>query len=288
MKMKLTQRIAIGYYKTKIKAIAVVNTRKAAEIAFNLFCTPYSGKPKRKAPAIFHRAEQLTLHLNNLIIRGWKWQPENANGQKILIVHGFDSCSYKFDRYIQPLKQAGFEVIAYDAPAHGISDGKTINAIIYRDTLLAINKAHHNIDIIIAHSLGGLAATLAAEQLNNLTKLVLIAPVTETQTAINNFFSFLPVGDAIKQEMINYIVELRNLPITYYSLSRAIQDISQPVLWLHDEDDWICPFKDVVQVMQQKPPHVQFYVTKGLGHSKIYRDVTVHKTIIRFITSETT
>ncbi len=283
MKMKLAQRIAIGYYKTKIRAIAVINTRKAAEAAFKLFCTPYSGKPKRKAPAIFHKAEKLALSIGELTIRGWKWKPEHPNGQKILIVHGFDSCSYKFDKYIQPLKLAGFEVIAYDAPAHGISDGKTINALVYRDTLLAIDKAHENMDIIMAHSLGGLAASLAAEQLTHLKKIVLIAPATETKRAIDNFFIFLPVGDTIKQEMIDHIVELRNLPITYYSVSRAIQNIHQPILWLHDEEDWICPFEDVEQVMQQKPSHIQFYITKGLGHSKIYRDKLVHKAILDFI-----
>jgi alpha-beta hydrolase superfamily lysophospholipase len=66
-----------------------------------LFCTPYSGKPKRKAPAIFHNAQKLSIQLDNLTIRGWQWQPEKQNGKNILIIHGFDSCSYKFDKYIK-------------------------------------------------------------------------------------------------------------------------------------------------------------------------------------------
>src|SRR5687767_3257145 len=112
MKLKLAQRIAIGYYKTKFKVLSLISSRRAAQSVFKLFCTPYSGKPKRKAPSIFREAEKISFLLNNREVNGWKWKPEEFNGKRILIVHGFDSCSYKFDRYIVPLNREGFEVFA--------------------------------------------------------------------------------------------------------------------------------------------------------------------------------
>ena len=285
MKLKITQRIAIGYYKTKIKTIGLLSKRKAAEKAFDLFCTPYSGKPKRKAPPIFKEAEELSFKLKNLTIRGWQWIPENGNNKKILIVHGFDSCSYKFDKYIKSLTLKGFTVLAFDGPAHGISDGKTANALILKETLITIEKLHGKLYGIMAHSYGALAASLAAEEIKSLQKLILIAPATETTTAINNFFTFLPLGEVIKNEMILYMQELGNKPVTHYSASRAIQQTKIPTLWLHDEEDWICPYADVQPVQKLQLSHVQFYITKGLGHSKIYRDTEVKKKIIDFIVS---
>jgi alpha-beta hydrolase superfamily lysophospholipase len=283
MAMKLAQRIAIGYYRTKFKTLALVSPRKAAEAAFKLFCTPYSGKPKRETPAIFHKAKKISFQLDDIItVRGFQWKPEHTNGKKILIVHGFDSCSYKYEKYVTALLSDGFEVLAFDAPGHGISDGKTINVLIYRNTLLKINEQFGPLYGIMAHSLGGLSTSLAVEQMNHIKKLILIAPVTETTTAMVTFAKFVGLNNALIKEMEQVIVDYGKKPISYYSASRAIQNINVPTLWLHDEDDKICPITDVIPIQKLALPHVQFYITKALGHNKIYRNPTTMKQIISF------
>jgi len=132
MKLNFKQKIAVGFYKTKFKAYALVSKEKAVEKVFELFCTPYSGKPKRKAPPAFHHAEKTNVLINELTINGWHWKPSRSNGKKILIVHGFDSYSYKFEKYVLLLQQSGFEVLAFDAPGHGTSDGKFLNVLLYK------------------------------------------------------------------------------------------------------------------------------------------------------------
>jgi alpha-beta hydrolase superfamily lysophospholipase len=82
----------------------------------------------------------LSFEIKGLTIRGFRWVPEKPNGKKIMIVHGFRSYSYKFEKYILALKKEGFEVVAFDAPAHGTSDGKLINAYIYKQSLDNIEK----------------------------------------------------------------------------------------------------------------------------------------------------
>ena len=46
--MKLAQKMAINYTRAKLNIIAIVSKRKAAEKAFELFCTPF-----RKSKKIF-------------------------------------------------------------------------------------------------------------------------------------------------------------------------------------------------------------------------------------------
>jgi pimeloyl-ACP methyl ester carboxylesterase len=282
MKLKFHQRLAIGYYKTKIKTIRLVSKNKAAEKAFELFCTPYSGKPKRKKPPVFNSAEKIYLNINQLVVRGWLWHATKYNGKTILIAHGFDSCSYKFDSYIEPLTKAGFNVVAFDAPAHGVSDGKTLNALLYKNMLLtAVNN--YSIDIIIAHSLGALAAALAAEEITSLQKLILIAPATETQRAIDNFFSFVTLGNAIKQDVEHLIKEIAQQPINHFSVNRIVAKINIPVLWIHDESDWICPIEDIKPTQAKNYPHVTFFITKHFGHSSIYRKQPVMQKVLEFL-----
>ena len=83
--------------------------------------------------------------------------------------------------------------------------------------------------------------------------------------------------------MIEYIQTLSDQKIIYYSTSRAIAENKINTLWLHDEEDWICPYEDVKKIQEKQLNHVEFYITKGLGHSKIYRDSIVKEKIFNFL-----
>jgi len=284
MKMKLAQRLLLGYYKTKLKTIGLVSPRKAAEVAFRIFCTPYAGKIPKKVPPVFHKAEKLQFGMDGIIIRGFRWQPEHPNGKKILIAHGFSSNSYKFEKYVQPLKKEGFEVLAFDAPAHGNSGGKLINAHIYKQALLQIEANFGPLYGIMGHSLGGLAASLAFEALpgNENRKLVLVAPATETRRAVDNFFIMIRADARIKQAFTSLINELTEHPVSYYSVSRVVKSLHAPVLWIHDRQDTICPFEDVKPLLALDLPHTRFLITEHLGHSRVYKDNKVCSEILHF------
>ncbi|MFZ5978790.1 MULTISPECIES: alpha/beta fold hydrolase [Hydrotalea] len=288
MNKKTKTKLKAIYYIVLIKLIAVFSARAAALKAFKVFSTPYSGKPKRIPPAEFSFATPLTLPFEGKVLRGWLWQPEpeKNNGKKILIAHGFDSCSYRFAHFIQPFLQQGFTVIAFDAPAHELSDGNTTNVLEYRNAIVAIKKKFGPFEVNVGHSLGGMAITLAAEKLQDTSKLILIAPATETFTAIHAFSKLLRLNANIKSAFVQHIKTISNHSIHYFSVSRAIAHIHAPVLWIHDESDIICPFKNVLPVQEKQYPHISFYCTKSLGHSNIYRSKSVKNAIISFSNNE--
>ncbi|MFP5042809.1 alpha/beta hydrolase [Parasediminibacterium sp. JCM 36343] len=281
--MKLGKRIALRYYKTKFRLLGMVSPKEAAKRAFELFCTPYSGKPQRLEPGIFAKGEKITVKTEGgLILRGWRWQPEKPTGKTILILHGFDSCSYKFEKYIRPLKKEGYTVLAFDAPGHGLSDGKTINSLQYKKSILAVDKKFGPLYGIMAHSIGGLAASLASEKLPRLDKLVLIAPPVEITRSIDAFSKMLSLSKVVKKSLYKFVVKLGQRPVSYYNAGRAIQQITTPTLWVHDEEDKVCPYDEVKTIQELNLPHVSFYITKGLGHSNIYREPETVKTIVDF------
>ena len=116
---------------------------------------------------------------------------------------------------------------------------------------------------------GGLAASLATEKIATLQKLVLIAPATETSRAVDNFFSLLQLNLSIKKDFEQILIELAGQPISYFSAGRALQQISANTLWLHDTEDTICLFEDVLPVQRMKLPLVRFYITNGLELIKL-------------------
>ncbi len=285
MKAKLAQRLAITYYRTKIRTIGLVSPKLAAEKAYDLFCTPRKSNKKPKEPPIFHKAEHLDLVSSGVHLKGYRWTPAQPNGKKILIIHGFSSYSYKFEKYVGLFKKEGFEVVAFDAPAHGKSGGKHINALIYKEALLDIEQAFGPFYAWMAHSLGGLAASLAFQTLANQEnrKLVLIAPATETKRAIDHYFSIIQVDDKVKQAFNELIASLTHHKIEEISVSHALTNIHSPILWVHDKQDMICVFDAVIPIMASNPPNVRFHITDGLGHSRVYKEAEVSGAIVHFL-----
>ncbi len=285
MKMKFAQRIMLGYYKAKLNTLGRISPRKAAEAAFDLFCTPYGRSRKLVVPPVFHKAEKLSfLHEGNKI-NGFRWLPENPNGKKLVIIHGFRSYSYKFEKYILPFKKEGFEVLAFDAPAHGISGGSKINALIYKRMLLAADDLYGPFYGWMGHSLGGLAASLAFEELadKQARKLVLIAPATETEQSLQGFFGLLKMDEPVQEAFRQLLREITGKTVAFFSVSRMVNENKVPILWVHDRQDLICPFEDVAPVINQELPHITFLITENLGHSKVYKDNKVCKEIVGFL-----
>jgi alpha-beta hydrolase superfamily lysophospholipase len=282
--MKVTQRIVLAFYRIKLKAIELVSSDKAAAAAFQLFCTPYTRQRANEVPEVFEQAEKLSFVFPDYKIHGFRWKPEVSNGLKILICHGFDSSSYKFKRYITPLLNEGFEVFAFDAPAHGLSSGKTITAVVYRDMILSANAAYGPFHGIIAHSFGGIGVALAIEKLDkhSIKRLVLIAPATETIRSLNDFCRYLHVSDKVKEGMEKLIVQVGGQPSAWYSVARIIQSVTIPTLWIHDKSDKVTPFEDMESLTQLDLPFVQFKITEGLGHS-LYREDDIAENILAFI-----
>lgn len=280
--MKLSQQLAVGYIRTKFKLLSAISKKKAAAKAFVLFCTPQRRNLKTP-PKIFEEAEKLSMKIEGITIRGWRWN--QGAGRKAMIIHGFESSVVNFDRYVRPLMKKGYEVLAFDAPAHGRSGGKQITAPLFAKTIKEVYKTYGPIESFMAHSFGGLALSLALEEISHTPdyRVVLIAPATETQTAIDSFFRFLKLDPQVRIEFDRLIIRKGGVTPSWYSISRAMQHIRAQVLWFHDEDDETTPISDALKVKEANYPNIEFVISSGLGHRRIYRENKVTKRIVEFL-----
>jgi pimeloyl-ACP methyl ester carboxylesterase len=280
--MSLAKRIAIGYVRTKLSLLSKVSKRKAAEKAFEIFTTPPTRETKAPPP-IFKKAEKLSFRFQNVNIVGYRWN--HPQEKKVLILHGFESSVVNFDKYVSPLLKKGYEVLAFDAPAHGRSSGKVINAVDYKSFILHILRDFGPVQSFVSHSFGGLALSLALEELphDESWKVVLIAPATESTTAMRNFFSLLKPDDAVKEEFQKLIEEANGKPLSWYSVARAAANIRAQVLFLQDKQDKQTPYSDVEPIMKKEYPNFHFVITDGLGHRRIYKDSSSIKTVMEFL-----
>ena len=280
--MKLAQKLVINYFRAKLNLLSVVSKKKAAESAFNLFCTPLR-KSKVKFPPVFQKGEPLQFNLDGYTIHGYRWN--HPSNKKALIVHGFESSSKNFDRYITALIKKNYEVLVFVAPAHGKSSGQRITLPLYLATIRKIHELYGPIDGYIGHSFGGLVLShfLETIQHNDSLKVVFIAPATETVTSINTFFKFLQLDNGVRKEFDKLIFNKSGYGPDHFSIRRTMKEIKASVLWFHDEDDELTPIDDALRVRDDNHANVQFRITKGLGHRRIYRDNKIFKETIDFL-----
>jgi len=281
--MNVQQKLALGMIRTKLNLLTIIDSRKAGEEAFKLFCTPV-GKYTGIEHDVFKNAEALQFSIDGKMVKGYRCN--HPRPHKVLILHGFSSSCHNFQSYAEPLIRKDYEVLAFDAPAHGASEGTTINAIEYSQMIKKVIALYGPVHGFIAHSFGGIALCLALEELphDENTKVVLIAPATETSTALENALRFVGIKNpALRKSLDDIIFKMSGKETTWFSIRRAVKNLKAYILWIHDEDDDVTPLSDALKVKQDAPPNVQFDITKGLGHRRIYRDDTVISKTIKFL-----
>lgn len=283
-KLSAVQKIGVGYYRAKLNFMNAISHRWAAKTALDLFSKPYR-VPKKPDPAIWATANSLRFQTETGILAGFEWRSPKPSGKKLLVLHGFAGSSRAFEAYITAALQKGYDVYAYDAPAHGKSEGTHLNAANYANIIDQLIKEHGFFDAYLAHSLGGLSLMLTLHQLHyqQKPKIVLIAPATESKSVAESFYEFMQLPARVRVAFEERVKQLTGVPLQWYSIGRILHDVKANILWLHDEDDTTTPIKDVYPLMQQNPLHVHFYFTKGLGHSRIYKDAKVQKRIVDFL-----
>jgi len=284
MLQKNIERFVIAFYTLCINIVSLFSPTSAAKWAYKLFTTPPRPKKLLQHPTL-PQATPIDIELAVCRAHGYRWGSPHPGNKKVLIAHGFRSQALKFEHMVSPLLAIGYTVYAFDAPAHGKSGGKVIQPVNYCQMIMGIEEKEGPFDAFIGHSLGGLALGLAMEQvaLTLQRKWVFIAPATESHRSIENFFHIIQVNQRVKNRFYDYLAEISHFPIEYYSLVRILKENNMHVLWIHDKDDSICPLEDVQPLINKHLPHIQFHITEGLGHNKIYRDKRVIDEIVSFL-----
>ena len=126
---------------------------------------------------------------------------------------------------------------------------------------------------------------MLAETIENPSKhkFVLIAPATKTTSTFERYFNMMRFSPAIRAAFLDELEKRTKLPITYFEADRAIQNYGGDLLWVHDTEDLVCPFKDLVDFQKKAPKNIKFLITNGLGHNKLYKTPEIIDKIMAFL-----
>jgi len=251
--------------------------------AERMFLTPPRGKNAAASALDLIDAKNTWLEHKGRQIAMWSWGARSAEAPAVLLAHGWGGNAAQMRAFAFPLLQAGYRVIAYDQPAHGVSEGKLTGLPDFAEVLGAVAGYHGGIDAVIAHSLGGAAAALSLSWGRvAFSKIVLVAPPSDLVGYSRRFARWYWMPEPVRKAMQAAIEERYGVRWEELEVGRVAPRLGARALVIHDRDDHMTPWTHGAQVAQAWP-EARLMLTDGLGHGRILRDEAVTRAAADFI-----
>ncbi|BDW91735.1 alpha/beta hydrolase [Muricauda ruestringensis] len=277
MKKALNKIIPLVYGQY-YNAYTWIAPKKAAQSAFRTFSTVRKGRVKPEQADFLNGAKFTIEKVVGHQIQTYHWP---GNKETVLLVHGWESNTYRWRNLIKKLREAGFNIIAFDAPSHGYSSGKHLYVPLYEEVVNYM-VLKHDPKHLIGHSMGGM--TIVYNQYKNpkdsVEKIITIGAPSHIQDFIDHFQDLLKLNNRVMKNLDNYIENRFGFKIDQFSTAEFAQSISKKGLLFHDKLDKIAPYNASVSV-SEKWKNSKLISTEGLGHS-MHQD-NINDQIISFL-----
>ncbi|MGB7395918.1 MAG: alpha/beta hydrolase [Pricia sp.] len=279
MRSALTKLLpkAYGIY---FNFLSLFSKRKAAEKAFRLFATVRKGRVSPHQREYLDAAKKEVLQIADHNVQTYTWP---GNGDTVLLVHGWESNTFRWRNLIAKLKERDYNIVAFDAPAHGHSSGQRLHVPLYATCLQHIIDTYSP-SHLIGHSIGGMTL-LYNHHLHpdpNIEKIVTIGSPSEFEEILGHFQQLLDFNQRVLNALQGYVFERFGFKSHEFSSSRFVADNSVKGLLLHDKKDRLAPFHASERVHAHWEGS-EFVRTEGLGHS-MHQD-HINEKIIAFLDS---
>ncbi|KAA3658216.1 MAG: alpha/beta fold hydrolase [Chloroflexi bacterium] len=265
--------------RTGFRFLTALAPELAGKVAFNLFLTPRRRAVSKKSRPIFNEAKHVTIPHGSRQLAAYVWGNE---GPTILLVHGWESDASRMRGFIRPLRQQGFRVIAFDAPAHGNSTGKQTNLVDYSGSIHSVVQKLGPVDGIVAHSFGAATTMLMLSRSPNIGVkcVVTIGSPSNPSKMVQIWTSALALKRPIVDRMMQRIVDRVGVPFESLVVETAVSHLTIPGLIFHDKNDSIVPYTEGVAIARSWQS-AELVATEGLDHrgalynSKIINQITL-------------
>mgnify|MGYP000424140906 CR=1 FL=1 len=264
---------------TYLNTLSYISPQKAAEKSFDIFCTPHAKPIQPHQQEFLDTAEQFTLSFEEKQIQCYRW----GNGPiSVLFLHGWQSHTFRWKKYIEALPKDEFTVYSLDGPAHGNSEGKIFNIPMYKRLVDKFLLDVIQPDVVVGHSMGGFSALYAFHDSPEKSpeKLVVMGSPGMASDFITIFEDMLGLSTRARTGMVNYFKNTLGKDPEFYDAAAFAKQQRATGLVIHDVGDEDVPVKYGREIHNNWPDS-EYWETKGFGHK--LRDEQVVTRVVDFI-----
>jgi len=278
----MPQSLSLPRISTNVRfaASALLFPELAGAWAERLFLTPPRHGGIAAALDLIDARASLVEHKGRHIAT-WRWGADDAPA--VLLAHGWGGYAAQMRGFVFPLVSAGFRVIAYDQPAHGVSEGRLTGLPDFAEVIAELAWHYGEVSAIVAHSLGGAAAGLAlARHQLRVEKVVLVSPPSDLVGYSRRFARWHWMPEAVRNAMQAAIEERYGVLWEDLEIARLAPQLAASALIIHDREDRMVPWTQGAHLARLWPG-ARLMSTDGLGHGRILADAAVTRAAADFI-----
>ncbi|WMN11662.1 alpha/beta hydrolase [Marivirga salinae] len=235
---------SIGFY---LDTLSNFSPKKTGKLGFKLMCRPQNTGLRAHQKEFLSTSTQSDYNFNGNRIRIYQW---GSGPKKILFVHGWQSHSFRWKKYIESLPKDEFTLIAYDAPGHGQSGGNQFTVPLNAFLIDELVSHFNGFDTIVAHSIGSMSVfyALAYYQIKDVKRVVSLAAPNKAEEFFNFFGNILKLKSQTMNQIANeFQMQVRH-KIDDISLPQFASKVDVPGIIIHDENDKETPFENALKL----------------------------------------
>lgn len=260
-----------------LNGVSLIRNEWAAGVLSRLWFTVFKTERKPWVAEFWQQADySFDIEIDNQPVPVYSW----GQGKLVVCMHGWSGSGTQFRQFIAPLVADGFQVVCFDAPAHGSHPGKQAHMLQFSACLFAIQQKLGRIDTLIAHSLGAMAAAHSTNEGLEVDRAVLVAPHLNVEEMFETYRQLLNMRPQLASRFHQKIGDaMRDLldgrdPWGIMLPARLLGKQKLPGMLIYDhEDDEIAEwqFDEIIEHWQG----CASFTTRGQGHNRILKDPSV-------------
>lgn len=209
----------------------------------------------------------------------WAIAGKNAEGPQVVMTHGWGSSRQGGLKRIEPFIEMASQIILWDLPGHGDSDGTTKLGSTEHNDLARILEAFSDErpTVLFGWSMGaGVSLAFAGKQPgeHSITSIICESPYVMPITPARNVIRLrgVPYRLNLKPTML-ILGTIFGIGPTWRGFARdqIAKTIDIPILIIHGDADPVCPNEDAEQVANAARNSELVYVQGG-GHNNLWTD----------------
>lgn len=272
------QKVIVYLLSNYLRLVNSISPRLGGKHAFLLFCYPFPLKFKKYQSDFLKTSHFSFLDFEGKRIAKYKW----GSGEKVILcLHGWQSNSFRWKKYVEVLDKKKYTMICLDAPAHGRSDGVLFNVPMYA-RLIQQFLEQNKVDSILSHSLGAFSTMylLSNYPLLSPPKVIALGTPSYADSFIDEFIRVLNLSSKARRNLVTYFTNYSGLKTNDFDSKLFAKNQKSFGLIVHDINDKEAPF-EYAKEMAKIWPKSRFLGTEGFGHK--LRDDSVVQEVIKFI-----
>lgn len=272
------QKVIVYLLSNYLRLLNSISPRLGGKHAFLLFCYPFPLKFKKYQSDFLKTSHFSFLDFEGKRIAQYRW----GSGEKVILcLHGWQSNSFRWKKYVEVLDKKKYTMICLDAPAHGRSDGVLFNVPMYA-RLIQQFLEQNKVDSILSHSLGAFSTMylLSNYPLLSPPKVIALGTPSYADSFIDEFIRVLNLSSKARRNLVTYFTNYSGLKTNDFDSKLFAKNQKSFGLIVHDINDKEAPF-EYAKEMAKIWPKSRFLGTEGFGHK--LRDDSVVQEVIKFI-----